>query len=150
MNDAIPSVARIFGHPIHPMLVPFPIAFLCALPVTDIVYLRTGDHFWFGASWWLCLAGIAGGLLAALAGITDFLGRKRIREYRAAWVHFLGNLAAVLLSVVNLWLRWQQPAMVGMPTCVILSLVVLAILAVTGWFGGELSYRYRIGVIAEP
>lgn len=150
MNDAIPSVAKIFGHPIHPMLVPFPIAFLCALPVTDIVYLRTGDHFWSGASWWLCLAGIVGGLVAALAGATDFWGRKRIREYRAAWLHFLGNLVAVLLSVLNLWLRWHEPAMIDMSKCVILSFVVLAILGVTGWLGGELSYRYRIGVIPEP
>lgn len=147
MHEAVPSVARIAGHPIHPMLVPFPIAFLCSLPVTDIVYRITGDPFWFGGSWWLCLAGIVTALVAALAGATDFWGRKEIRAYRAAWIHFLGNLAAVIVALVNLWLRWKEPAMISQPWCLALSFIVLAILGVTGWYGGELSYRHRIGVI---
>lgn len=62
MHEAIPSEARIAGHPIHPMLVPFPVAFLCTLPLSDIVYLKSGDPFWLGASWWLCLAGYGGEL----------------------------------------------------------------------------------------
>lgn len=148
MHEDIPSVLRIAGHPVHPMLVPFPIAFLCSLPVTDIVFLKTGDVFWHGASWWLCSAGIVTALVAALAGATDFWGRKRIREHRAAWIHFLGNLAAVLVAVVNLWLRWRSPSAVP-PLGVVLSLVTFGLLGVTGWYGGELSYRHRIGVIPE-
>ena len=150
MHEAIPSVARIFGHPVHPMLVPFPIAFLCALPVTDIVFLKTGDPFWNGASFWLCLAGVVTALVAAAAGATDFWGRRKVREYRAAWIHFLGNLAAALLAAVNLWLRWKEPPAVSLPWCLVLSLATLTILGVTGWYGGELSYRYRVGVIPEP
>lgn len=150
MHDAIPSVARIFGHPVHPMLVPFPVAFLCSLPVSDIVYLKTGDAFWRGASWWLCLAGLATALLAAVAGSVDFWGRKQIREHRIAWIHYLGNAAAALLTAVNLWLRWKEPAMAASSWELILSLAVLAILGVTGWYGGELSYRHRIGVMPQP
>lgn len=150
MQDAIPSVARIYGHPVHPMLVPFPIAFLCALPVSDIVYLTSGDPFWLGASWWLCVAGLATALVAALAGNIDFWGRRQVRGYLAAWIHFLGNLAAALVTAVNLWLRWREPALVSGPWCLILSLLVLALLGVTGWYGGELAYRHRIGVIPQP
>lgn len=149
MKEAIPSVARVAGHPIHPMLVPFPVAFLCALPLTDFVYYKTGDAFWIGASWWLCLAGLATALLAAVAGAADFFGRKKTREYRAARVHFVGNLIAVLITALNLYLRFKHPDDIPLPWGLPLSLAVLAILGVTGWYGGELAYRYRIGGIPE-
>lgn len=146
-HQGVPSVATLFGHPVHPMLIPFPIAFLAALPLTDIAYWRSGDPFWLGASWWLCVAGLLTAPLAAFAGSIDFWGRRQIREHQAAWIHLIGNVTAVLITAVNFWLRWTGSTTIPWPWGVPLSLATLGILCLTGWYGGELSYRHRIGMI---
>lgn len=92
------STAEIFGHPLHPMLVPFPIAFFVGTFVSDIVYLSSGDPFWARLSFWLLAAGLAMAALAAIAGFTDFLGDRLIRAIRPAWYHMAGNVTAVVLS----------------------------------------------------
>ncbi|MBX6368656.1 MAG: hypothetical protein IRZ04_11785, partial [Rhodospirillales bacterium] len=66
--DAKPSRAAIAGHPIHPMLVPFPIAFLVGALVVDLAFASTGDPFWARAGFWLLLAGIVTGAAAAVFG----------------------------------------------------------------------------------
>lgn len=149
MHEGVPSVARVFGHPIHPMLIPFPIAFLCALPLTDVVYWLTGEPFWLAASWWLCAAGLVTALVAAAAGSLDFWGRRTIREHQAAWIHFLGNVVAVLTTGLNFWLRWNESTTVPWPWGIPLSAAACGMLAITGWYGGELSYRHRIGMIPD-
>ena len=101
----IASTARIAGHPIHPMLVPFPIAFLIGALLADLAFWNTRDPFWGVAGAWLVGAGVAGGALAALAGLTDFLGSRRVRALGTAWVHFLGNATAIVLAICNLYLR---------------------------------------------
>src|SRR4051794_21063923 len=72
------STARLMGHPIHPMLVPFPIAFFIGALLADLAYLKTAEPFWATAAAWLLGAGLVGAALAALAGLTDFLGDRRI------------------------------------------------------------------------
>jgi uncharacterized membrane protein len=149
MNGSNPkSTARILGHPIHPMLVPFPIVFLTSALLTDIAYVRSGWATWAYASSWLIGAGIAAALLAALAGFTDFFGDRRIRSLRPAWFHMTGNLAAVLLSVVNFLVHLRDGAVAVMPTGLILSAIVALLLAFNGWMGGELVFRHGVGV--EP
>ena len=139
------STARIAGHPIHPMLVPFPIVFFVSAFVTDLVFLSEGDPLWARASWWLLLAGLVTAALAALAGLTDFAGDRRIRSLGAAWAHMIGNVAAVVLELVNLLLRTDDAAAID-GTGVVLSGIVVLILLVTGWLGGELVFRHAVGV----
>lgn len=150
-RHGIASTAAIFGHPIHPMLIPFPAASLMALPVVDVVFLVTGDPFWANVGWWLLVAGIVTGLLAAVPGIIDYFSNAHVTRMKTAKIHGAGNLAAITLSAVNLWLRFDSPENVaGAP--VALSFAVLALLGVTAWLGGELSYRHRVGIAApdEP
>jgi uncharacterized membrane protein len=149
-TDAVQSRAAIFGHPIHPMLVPFPIAFLPGALVTDIVFQQTGNAFWAEASFWLLCAGIATALLAAVFGLIDFASLRPARAHGAGWIHALGNVAAVALSAVNLWLRFGDPRDAIMPVGMVLSAAVALLLGVTGWYGGELAYRHRIGVMERP
>ena len=78
-SDNPRSTARIFGHPIHPMLVSFPIAFLTGTLVSDLAYGLTRDAFWATASLYLLAAGVVTALGGAAAGFTDFLGDGRIR-----------------------------------------------------------------------
>jgi uncharacterized membrane protein len=85
--------------------------------------------------------------LAALAGLTDFLGDGRIRALRDAWMHMIGNVLAVLLEAVNFYLRWAGGAAEAVsPAGVILSAVVVVLLLFNGWKGWELVYRHRVGV----
>lgn len=147
MNDMNPrSTAKILGHPIHPMLVPFPIAFLVGTLLSDIAFWRTGDAFWATASVYLLAAAIAMALLAALAGLTDFFGDARIRALRPARLHLLGNVTAVLLSVFNLLIRWTDPDGNIVPVGLSISALVAVILLFTGWLGGEMVFRGRVGV----
>lgn len=70
------STASIAGHPIHPMLIPFPIAFFVATFVCDIVFASTGNAGWVTASTWLLGAGLIMAVLAAIAGLTDNSRRR--------------------------------------------------------------------------
>src|ERR1044072_3025606 len=74
------SSANLFGHPIHPMLIPFPIAFFVTTFASDTALWRTGNAAWATAATWLLGAGLSMAVLAALAGVTDFLGDARIRN----------------------------------------------------------------------
>jgi uncharacterized membrane protein len=143
------STAQIAGHPIHAMLVPFPIAFLLATLAADVVYWTTSDTSWSTAAVWLLATGIGTALLAAGFGFIDFIGDRRIRT-RVAWTHFLGNLTAVGLSAVNLILRFAMGAEAGSATGIWISAAVVLMLLVTGWLGGEMVYRGRVGVADEP
>ncbi|WP_374471471.1 DUF2231 domain-containing protein [Phenylobacterium sp.] len=151
MSDHHPhSTAKVAGHPLHPMLIPFPIAFLAAAPITDIVYLSTARPGWAEASMWLLGAGVASALLAAVLGFIDFFGDRDVRRLRQAWLHMVGNLIAVALAAVSFYLRATTGAEAAVaPAGVTLSVATLAILLFTGWLGGELVYRHRVGVDDE-
>ena len=149
-SDEFRSTAAIGGHPIHPLLVPFPIAFLVGAFLTDLVFWQSADPFWARGSEWLLGAGIVMGALAAIAGLTDFLTISRARSLTAGWVHFLGNAAALLIALWNLLRRTGgDPGAAVVPNGIILSAIVVAIFLVTGWLGGELVFRHRIGVVGE-
>jgi uncharacterized membrane protein len=147
MND-LRSPASINGHPIHPMLVPFPIALFVGALATDIAFAVDGSQGWAVASKWLIGAGIVSALLAALAGFADFFGNRRIREIRDAWLHMLANLTAVVVEVVNFVLRMPDESVAG-STGLALSAVAGVILLFSGWKGGELVFRHGVGQIGQ-
>jgi uncharacterized membrane protein len=150
LSKGVPSTAAIGGHPIHPMLVPFPIGALVGALATDLVFRSTGNPFWAAGSMWLIGAGLVTGALAAVAGLTDFFTIARARSGTTGWVHFIGNALALVLALVNLLLRTGDPVAGANTTGLILSIVIVGILLVTGWLGGELAYRHKIGVIDAP
>jgi uncharacterized membrane protein len=147
-EKGVKSTASIGGHPIHPLLVPFPIAFLIGALLTDLAYLGgVGDPFWARASLWLIGGGFVGGVLAAIFGLTDFITIQRVREHKIAWVHFIGNATVLVLALIN-WLLRLSSILESVPLWgLVLSIITAAILLITGWAGGELAYRHKIGVI---
>ena len=140
------STANIAGHPIHAMLVQFPITFFISAFVCDLVFWSNPTSGWATASVWLIGAGVLMGLLAAVAGATDVAGDRQIRETRDVWLHAGGNVLAVVIELFNLSIRLRGGATAIIPTGLILSLLVAAILVFTGWKGGALVYRHRVGV----
>jgi uncharacterized membrane protein len=148
MSDINPhSTAKIAGHPLHPMVIPFPIAFFVSTLATDILYLNTGRAGFADASVWLLGAGLAMAALAAVLGLIDFMGDRRVRSLRHAWIHMIGNVVAVALEAVNLYLRTTQGAETAVaPAGVTLSGAVVVLLLFNGWMGWELVYRHHVGV----
>jgi uncharacterized membrane protein len=101
------STANIAGHPLHPMLVSFPIAFFVTTFVCDLAFWLTGVSFWASASLWLLGVGLIIAALAAVVGLIDFLGEPRIRALNDAWWHAGGNVLAVLIELYNS-ARWPS------------------------------------------
>ena len=140
------STASIFGHPIHPMLVPLPMTCFIGAFVTDVVYSRTANLMWQYFSIWLIVAGLVTGALAALVGFIDYFGDRRVRERRPATPHMLLNVVAMLLSLLNAFVHSRDGWTAVVPEGLILSGIVVLVLAVSAWLGGSLSYVHGVGV----
>ena len=143
------STASIGGHPIHPMLIPFPITCLVGAFVADLIFLNTGDRGFATASHWLIGFGIGTALLAAVFGLIDFMGDDRIRRLGSAVQHMIANVSAVVVSIVNFVVRLDDPTDIA-SLGVYLSGAVVLILLYSGWLGGELVYRHRVAVQETP
>jgi uncharacterized membrane protein len=137
---------RMAKHPIHPMLVPFPIVCFVGTLLTDLAYWQTAEMMWADFSAWLLTAGLVMGGLAAIAGLVDFLRNRLVRADKTAWMHLLGNAVAWLLSLFNAFIHTRDAWTSVVPTGLILSAAVVVILLFTGWMGRSLVYRHRIGV----
>ena len=140
------STAEVAGHPIHPMLVPIPIVCFIGALVTDVTYYVTMQMMWADFSSWLLVVGLVFGVLAAIAGLTDFLTNRLIRSQAPAWPHLLGNVAVLVLAFFNTLIHTRDAWTSVVPTGLILSVVTVLILPVTGWLGWALVYRHRVRV----
>src|SRR5262249_29360382 len=134
------SRASIGRHPMHPMLVVFPIGLWGAALAFDVVEMITSHPLWGTLAFWNILGGIVGGLLAAVPGFLDYPGVKG-REGRIATWHMALNLAAVVLFAVNAFIRLRVSA--ESPWPLLLSIVGVAGVFISGWLGGELVYVER-------
>ena len=144
------STAQIAGHPIHPMLIPFPIAFLVATFVCDLIFWSTRNPAWSTAALYLLGAALLMAALAAVAGFTDFFGDERIREMSSAWHHMIGNVIAVVLALINWYWRYSGGDAAVLPWGLFLSFLIVLILLYTGWQGWSMVYTGRVGIEEAP
>ena len=140
------STATLGGRPLYAMLVPIPYVCFVATLITDIVYWQSAAILWADMSAWLLLVGLIVSLFAAPAGMIDFFGDPRIRKLRAAWIHAIGNVTALVLSIFNALIHTRDAYTSVVPSGLILSALVVAILLVTGWNGWTMVYRHGVGV----
>ena len=142
------SKVKSMGHPMHPMLVEFPLGLLITSVIFDIVHLITGNGYWSEIAFWMIAAGLIGGLLAAAVGTIDWFAiPSGTRAKSVGLWHGGGNLVILALFIVSWLFRLHAP---GSPSVIayILSFLGAASLGVTGWLGGELTMRLGIGVDA--
>ncbi len=140
------SKAKLAGHPIHPMLIVFPLGLLATAVIFDIIGLAKGVGRWSEMSFWMIAAGVIGGLVAAVFGLIDFLGIPSGTRARSIGIlHGVGNVVVVALFAVSWFLRRPDPAAPG-ALAYVLSFVAVALALVTGWLGGELVDRLGVGV----
>ena len=148
--EVIPSNAAIAGHPLHPMMIHFPVAALLGLVASDLAFLWTLDAFWWRAGLWLSGVGAFGGWIASSAGLIDLLTVAQIRRKITAWCHAL--LAVMMLSLASLnWLlRFaaapQDPHILW---GLFLSLLTAGLIALAAFLGGRLVYEHAVAVAAQ-
>jgi uncharacterized membrane protein len=140
------SRAKLFGHPVHQMLIVFPLGLLAMALVFDAIHLVTGTTYWSEVAFWMIAAGVISGLLAAPFGLIDWLGIPAgTRAKRVGALHGAGNVVVILLYAASWLTRMDAPAT---PTALGFALAFAGggLALFTGWLGGELVDRLAVGV----
>jgi len=142
------SRATIAGHPIHPMLIPFPLALWTTAFVVDVVFYFNRHPTLLVISKFLLAAGCIGAVAAAIFGIIDWLAIPKGEVKRVADWHARLNIIALIVFAASLLLRLGRFSdWVGRRLTIpfLLSLVGVILITISGWLGGELTFRYRVG-----
>ena len=140
------SRVKLFGHPLHPILIVFPLGLLATSVIFDIAYWATGNARLSDVAYWMIVAGVLGGLVAAPFGMIDWLAIPAgTRAKSIGALHGVGNGVVVLLFVVSWYVRNRA----GVPpttSAYVFSFLGVGLALWTGWLGGELVDRLGIGV----
>jgi uncharacterized membrane protein len=144
------SPASIGGHPVHPMIVPFPIALWVFSLVADVIYLWRGNPVWKDwIAFYALLAGIVGAAAAAVPGLIDWLSIKDKRVVKIANWHARLNVIALLIFAASFYLRTANGSswLSGNYTIpVVLSLLGVVLITISGWLGGEMVFKHGVAV----
>lgn len=138
------SRAKLFGHAIHPILIVFPLGLLATAVVFDIIWLLSYIPSFAVVSYWMIIAGLVGGLVAAPFGTIDWFAiPSGTRAKTIGMLHGLTNVGVLLLFFLSWWFR---QAYVPTTTALIFSFAGAGAALVGGWLGGELVERLGVGV----
>lgn len=148
------SPASIGGHPVHPMIIPFPIALWVFSLVADVIYLWRGNSVWRDyIAFYALLGGIIGAAAAAVPGFIDWLSLTDKAVVKIANWHARLNVIALLIFAASLYLRTSGGSeMVSGSHTIPFGLSVLGVILITisGWLGGELVFKHAVAVEAQP
>lgn len=148
------SPASIGGHPIHPMIIPFPIALWVFSLIADLIYLWRVNPVWRDfIAFYSLLGGIMGAALAAVPGLIDWLSLKDPAVVKTANWHARLNVIALLIFAANFYLRTTNGAgLVGGSYTIPVALSVFGVILITisGWLGGELVFKHGVAVSRSP
>jgi uncharacterized membrane protein len=153
-KEPVTPVAGPYGHPFHPILVTVPIGAWISSLIFDIASRvnSDGSQPLVEASYWLIGIGVIGALVAAVFGLLDLLAiPRRTRAMRVGLIHLGLNLIIVALFALGFWWRhatyYESTKVEAGPF--VLSIVAIVLLAVSGWLGGQLAYRFGVRVADE-
>ncbi len=140
------SRAKLLGHPIHQMLIVFPLGLLAMAVVFDLVTIVLAQGYWSEIAYPMIAAGVVTGVIAAPFGAVDWLAiPSGTRAKRVGAMHGLGNVIVVLLFAASWLMRREAPAAPDQ-AALALSFAGGGLALITGWLGGELVDRLSIGV----
>lgn len=143
--------ARIAGHPLHPALVHFPLALWFFAVFCDLTGWWRDNPFWWQMGYWCLTFGVAAALPAIVTGFLDYLTLPPTSAgFNPATAHMMVMLSATTAFGAS-WMVRTQAGVAVAPSVAALTLALTgaALLAVGGWLGGTLVYRYGIGRIDE-
>lgn len=127
------------AYPLHVILGAFPIACFSGALLTDITYANSYNMQWANFSVWLITAGLVMGVLAAIAGIVDYVANRRTR--RSGRIHSWGNALVLLLSLWNVFVHSRDGYTSVVPTGIVLSAIVTILVLITSWLGTNWAWR---------
>jgi uncharacterized membrane protein len=137
---------KLAGHPVHPMLIVFPLGLLATAVIFDVIFLISGTRDWAVVSYYMIGAGVIGGLAAAVFGWLDWFAIPRGTRAKSIGLwHGALNVVVVGLFLLSWLLRRENPALPS-TEAVVSGLLGVVIAAVSGWLGGELVDRLGVGV----
>ena len=144
------SAASIGGHPIHPMIVPFPIGLWVFSLVADVIFLWRGNLVWRDyIAFYALLGGIIGAAAAAVPGLIDWLSLKNPKVVKIANWHARLNVIALLVFAASFYLRTTSgAALVNGSYTIPLALSVLGVIliSISGYLGGEMVFKHGVAV----
>jgi uncharacterized membrane protein len=142
------SAVALVGHPIHVMMVHFPIAFVLATLGVDVFYWWSGDDFFVRVGLWS--AGIAfwTGVAASIVGTAEIVLVRGIRLRVESWSHAVAAMTLVAIAGANWGLRLVDPGAV-LPHGLALSGLASVMTAFAGWHGGKLVFDHGIGIMVS-
>ena len=144
-----PTKLAVAGHPLHPMMVTFPIAFLMGTLGTDLLYVYDGDSFWARMSLWLVGFGTFMGVMAGIVGTVELLAVRGIRRRAASWSHFIAAVMLLSVGFANWVLRLGDPGGAVLPWGIYLSGLGALLVVLAGWLGGALVFEHQIGTVED-
>lgn len=140
------SNVRLFGHPVHSMLIVVPLGLFTGTIIFDLLFFATANPVWASTAFWTLAVGLIGGIIAAPFGTLDWLAIPRgTRAKYVGFLHGVGNVIALALFALSWMTRLENP--VAAPSAAyLLSFAGMACSILAGWMGGELVTRLGVGV----
>ena len=143
------SAVALVGHPIHVMMVHFPIAFVIATLGVDVFYWWSGDTFWVRVGLWSAGFAFWTGVAASIVGTAEILLVPGIRVLEASWSHAVAAMTLVAIAGANWGLRLIDPASI-LPHGLALSGLASVMVGFAGWHGGKLVFDHGVGILISP
>jgi uncharacterized membrane protein len=143
------STVAVVGHPIHVMMVHFPIAFVVATLGVDILYWWSGDEFWVRVGLWSAGFAFWSGVAASLVGTAELLLVPGIRALEASWSHAVAAMTLVAIAGANWGERLINPELI-LPHGLVLSALASLMTGFAGWHGGKLVFDHGVGLLVSP
>jgi uncharacterized membrane protein len=143
------SKVKIAGHPVHPMLIAFPVAFYTAALASFITYNANANPFWFRVGIVANAAGVGMAVLAALPGFIDWLNiPSDTRAKRTGMVHMVSNVIVLALFAINLYMQWGKwnDTAPSLGSALILTGAGFLITLIAGFYGWTLVQTHHVGV----
>jgi uncharacterized membrane protein len=146
------SKASIGGHPIHPMLVSFPIGLWITSFAADVIFYFHRNTSLLLISKFMIAAGIVGGIAAAVPGIVDWLTLTDKDVTKVANWHARLNIIALIIFAISLYFRMRAGAHwvhYSMRIPFLLSFLGVVLISISGWLGGELTFKHGVGMASS-
>lgn len=143
------SKIKILGHPIHPMLIAFPVAFYTGSLASFIAFNSNQEIFWFKVGYVANVAGVIMAIVAAIPGFIDWLYIPSDTKAKKTGVfHLICNVAALLLFAINVWMlreKWTDTNP-SIGTALILTATGFVLTIIAGFLGWTLVQKHHVGV----
>jgi uncharacterized membrane protein len=146
--DDTGSVVAVAGHPIHAMMVTFPIALVISTLGCDVFYWWGADPFWPRAALWASGFAFWLGIAASLAGTAELLLVKGIRKRAASWIHAIAAVTLISIAGANWGWRLIDHEAV-LPVGLMLSVLGTIFVGLAGWHGGKLVFDHGVGLMVS-